>query len=36
MLADLSALATDAQRRHLQKRLLEIARELDGLAARPV
>ena len=36
MLADLSTLATDAQRRHLQKRLLEIARELDGLAARPV
>lgn len=36
MLADLSELATDAQRRHLQKRLLEIARELDGLAARPV
>ena len=36
MLADLSALATDAQRRHLQKRLLEIAREIEGLAARPV
>lgn len=36
MLADLSALATDAQRRHLQKRLIEIAREIDGLAAKPV
>lgn len=36
MLADLSALATDAQRRHLQKRLLEIAVELDELAAKPV
>ena len=36
LLADLSALATDAQRRYLQKRLFEIARELDGLAAKPV